>query len=182
MDEKELIISLLQKPEFKKWVLDPTEESNHYWEKWIAKHPDEKDAALKAREIILRLRFRQGSLSEAAADDLLTAIVAKERGIAKTREYDLSIRRKKQRLLRYAAVITFAVLSGLTYMMVRDVPQEPQIQEMKAIVRSNPQGQRSVIHLSDGTAVHLNANSTLTYFENYELQRVVELEGEAPDP
>ena len=57
--------------------------------------------------------------------------------------------------------------------------QYAETQAVNGIVRSNPKGQKSIIHLPDGTKVHLNSGSVLQYFSDYQSNRYVELEGEA---
>ena len=169
---KDLITGLLQKPEFKQWVLNPTEESNYFWERWMKEHPSARESVLKAREIILRLKFGENRLGQEEENELLDRIISAPARIQRSKFTT------RTAWLRYAAVITVAVLSGVAYLALKD-HAKPSIEVAEAVVRTNPKGQRSVIQLPDGTRVHLNASSSLTYFSDYTQQRFVELNGEA---
>lgn len=87
----------------------------------------------------------------------------------------------KARPLIYTAIVLCAVISALLYIKV-DVPASVEIVENAPTVigKENPRGIRSTFHLKDGTKVHLNAQSKLTYKSDYGLEtRQVYLEGEA---
>lgn len=138
----------------------------------MKEHPSARESVLKAREIILRLKFGENRLDQEEENKLLDRIISAPARIERPRFTT------RYAWIRYAAVITLAVLSGIVYLRLTD-HTKPGGEVAEAVVRTNPRGQRSVIQLPDGTRVHLNAGSSLTYFSDYARQRLVELNGEA---
>ncbi|MDN5212284.1 FecR domain-containing protein [Fulvivirgaceae bacterium BMA12] len=176
-DENDDILLLLKKPEFKQWVLQPTDESNYYWQNWLEQNPDKKASALKARELILRLRFYEGKLTDLETERMFKNIISKNEP---TSPPVISTFRFKP--LKYAAILMLVVVAGITFWKLRGIkPQtEKTAQEIVYINKSNPKGQKSIIRLRDGTEVHLNSNSTLKYTSDFGIgNRKVELNGEA---
>ncbi len=83
-------------------------------------------------------------------------------------------------ILRYAAV--FIVFLGLGYVFWANVYSEVNTQcvTLKMIERKNPLGQKSTIHLPDGSTVWLNAGSQLSYSSDFNhTSRKLKLDGEA---
>jgi ferric-dicitrate binding protein FerR (iron transport regulator) len=83
-------------------------------------------------------------------------------------------------LLKVAAIILFAItIGGLTTHFI--FTGQPQLHANPKIFQIvTPNGTRSELSLSDGTKVWLNAGSTLTYTEDYNIRtRAVNLTGEA---
>ncbi len=176
-DKNDDILLLLKKPEFKQWVLQPTDESNYYWQNWLEQNPDKKAAALKARELILRLRFHEGKLTDRETERMFKNIISKNKPISPP--VNSTFRFKP---LKYAAILVLAVVAGITFWNLWGI--EPQTdrtaQDIVYINKSNPKGQKSIIRLRDGTEVHLNSNSTLKYTSDFGIgNRKVELNGEA---
>lgn len=176
-DKSDYILLLLKKPEFKQWVLNPTDESNYYWENWLKQHPDNRESVLKARELILRLRFHEGTLTEKEKERMFKNIISGKEWASPPTS---SISRFKP--LRYAAVLVLAIGAGIALwkLLGSKAKIDRTGQEVVWINKSNPKGQKSIIRLRDGTEVHLNSNSTLKYASDFGIvNRKVELNGEA---
>ena len=168
-----LISELLRKPEFKQWVNHPTDESNYFWNKWMKENPASREAVFKAREIILRIQFKRKGLTSKEKDQLLDKIIAASTN-TKT-----PIATRKRHWLKYAAVLTLAILSSLIYFLVSNTSSKLDNIEIETIVHNNPKGQKSIVQLPDGSMVNLNSNSNLKYNTDYSRNRFVELNGEA---
>lgn len=83
-------------------------------------------------------------------------------------------------ILRYAAV--FIIFFSLGYVFWANLDTEVNTQDVavKMIERKNPLGQKSKIHLPDGSTVTLNAGSKLSYSSDFnDNSRKLQLEGEA---
>lgn len=176
-DRNDSILLLLQNPEFKQWILHPTDESNYYWENWLEHHPDNQEDVDKARELIIRLRFHEDRLADKETEEIIDNIISREDNTSPT-----IISFKKIIPIKYAAVL--ALILGLGALIGRFYRNEIQYDhkqlDITYITKLNPPGQKSIIRLKDGTEVHLNSNSSLKYAEDFGSQnRTVELKGEA---
>ena len=81
--------------------------------------------------------------------------------------------------LKIAAAAALLIASTLIYLNLdkQEVPRDQVV--YKDIIKSNPFGQKSRVHLPDGSVVNLNSGSQLKYTEGFHNGRVVYLEGEA---
>lgn len=80
--------------------------------------------------------------------------------------------------LRVAAIITLAFVAS--YLLVPQLPEQPQLVAVQQITKENPLGQKSTLRLPDGTVIRLNAGSRISYPEQFaENTRNVSLQGEA---
>jgi transmembrane sensor len=181
-DEK--IIQLLANADFRKWVTAPTEEQDIYWKKWMDSHKEQCDAVAKAKELIIRFRFKQDLLSETEQELILNRVISMPKE---------SIRSGIELFywLKVAAVISIFISVGfLFYRNLSGIGKmEPEVlaQQITIIEKKNPQGKKSQFVLPDGTKVYLNSESELMYPERFsDTARVVQLNGEgyfevAPD-
>ncbi|MBV6647285.1 MAG: FecR domain-containing protein [Cyclobacteriaceae bacterium] len=181
---------------FRQWVLDPDDRSSFFWENLIIKYPEKCADIEQARTIVLFLRKSEGErkMSKSSKDRLWDKIEASndefdasqedsgnEKVIPLHRQYeshrpDQAFRNKKR--LAFAAVITLflVTLAAFQYM---ELGAEPEIEE-KWVVKSNPKGQKSKVYLPDGSWVTLNAESEISFKENFTGERrEIKLRGEA---
>lgn len=81
---------------------------------------------------------------------------------------------------KYAATILLFCLIGLIakeYVFQAEKTEEVALSQ---VVKTNVKGRKSTIHLSDGSTIYLNAESTISYPQKFsDSLRVVELKGEA---
>ncbi|MEO9803495.1 MAG: FecR domain-containing protein [Reichenbachiella sp.] len=76
-----------------------------------------------------------------------------------------------------AAVALLVVFAALSYLIF---PELQSLNQPQHIVKSNPSGQKSTHFLPDGSKVYLNAESSVSYIEDFEGDlREIELNGEA---
>jgi transmembrane sensor len=79
--------------------------------------------------------------------------------------------------LRVAVILAFAF--ALPFFLIREELQSSQ-KQIKYITKINPAGRKSILKLPDGTMVHLNAESSITYPDTFtDSVRKVLLTGEA---
>jgi ferric-dicitrate binding protein FerR (iron transport regulator) len=82
--------------------------------------------------------------------------------------------------IKVAASVLFAFILGGISIYVFFIGKQPLQVKPQNITVSTPFGTRSELNLADGTRVWLNAGSTITYNENFNLRsRIVNLIGEA---
>ncbi len=178
MSNKKELEDFLTDKEFRTWVLSPTPKSSLFWEKWLEANPQYKTEALKARELILSLKYPNASQpDEQEKDEILKSIlqVSAFTPVETTDKSPLTY-------LRIAASVIFAIGIGL-FFYFKDFDKANVIasnqEEVHTIKKSNPKGRKSEIVLSDGSRVMLNSNSTLTYSSDFAQNRFIELDGEA---
>jgi len=163
---------------FIQWVKNPSEETNHFWLKWIAGNPEKKHTIQKAREIISMVDYKKRyKLDDQAYMDLFEDIVEK------------SHQEQRQRRgfpwrgwHKSAAILIFALSSIYTmiYFTGTNEEIEPQEQALTWTTFDNPAGQKYKFKLPDGTIVHLNSESRIEYPEKFDsVSRMVRMKGEA---
>lgn len=155
---------------FQQEVLSPTAETQRYWRNFRLLHP-EKESALEQAQTMIRA-LHQGKLHpdldqlEQEWNLLSTAVNGYER------ERNLSAFRWPVRFSVAASVALCLLLGGIWWYAAQPT-----------VVRySTDFNETKIIHLPDGSTVTLNANSTLSFRDNWSAtlsERRVALEGEA---
>ncbi|MDN3668926.1 FecR domain-containing protein [Echinicola jeungdonensis] len=157
------------------WVKQPDEETDHFWKRWLENHPEKRQDVLAASEIIQSIHYKdEMDLTDQLYTEMYENIVSKDSAEkVKTRSINWGFWKNM------AAALLLGACLYLAYIMKPAKKQkEPLAVEM--ITRENPAGQKSTITLSDGTKVHLNAKSSLTFPDRFsDSVRNVSLEGEA---
>tara|TARA_Y100001972_G_scaffold124072_1_gene172499 strand:+ start:3627 stop:4658 length:1032 start_codon:yes stop_codon:yes gene_type:complete len=178
MSHKKELEDFLTDKEFRTWVLNPTPKSSLFWEKWLEANPQYEKEVLKARELVLSLKYPATSQpDEQEKDEILKSILQVSRTPQKATKPHRSYR-----FMRVAASVVLAIGIGLLfyYKGFNNATQVSGNQlEIQTIKKQNPKGRKSEIILSDGTRVMLNSNSTITYHSDFSQNRHIELDGEA---
>ncbi len=181
---------LLTNEDFKRWVLEPTDERDIFWNKWLENHPEKTDLINAAIEFIRTKKFNEFSIPTEEKDRILSAIIS-QTSISKSLAEDNYVGGKYKvgrkgfaytnLLYRVAAVLFFvATFIGIVYWNLRGENFLHEAKELTFVKKENPRGLKSVIMLPDGTKVTLNSASTITYDSNYGVQdRTIRIEGEA---
>ncbi len=79
-----------------------------------------------------------------------------------------------------AAILIIISFSLIVNFLVDKSETHTEVAEVKMSQRENASGRRSIIHLKDGTIIHLNAESSLQYPEMFsDTSRIIYLVGEA---
>lgn len=174
-------------PFFIQWIKRPDEESKWFWSSFIADNPQCAEEVRKAIMIVKALQFPEDGLQE---DELALMHKRLLLGLRAEKEevggqLTRQVSRKTSLWLKIAAsllIIPFVFFGG--YVFVNEssdatawlTKEKSNVEE-----RVNPSGQKSVLFLSDGTKVWLNAASKLSYQKDFGSgdSRDVHLEGEA---
>lgn len=163
------------------WVLEPAEETNLFWENWIKSNPDQLENVLKAKELLLSTKFNVPVPNANDKQELLTKIL---KGHSSEHHYKISMEQRKfKSFLKIAASFIILTSIGLLFYLQfndnRSIVAESELVP-PTIIKSNPAGRKSQIQLPDGTMVHLNAESSLSFPDRFlGDKRTVELVGEA---
>jgi len=180
--DKYSIEDFLTDKEFVNWVKNPSDESTLFWTRWIKEHEHKKPVIIEAIHIIRSIRFREENVSpDQLVANLDRIISAKQNDsgflrIKKNTEHKLF----HNRLYWIAASFALIISATIITLIFNPLDNTEIITENNTIVKQNPQGQKSTFLLPDSTVVSLNAESTLSYPENFAGDtREVTLEGEA---
>lgn len=164
-------------PDFQQWVYRPTPEADHFWDAFLAAHPEKKSEIESARHILLTFRLDQHSLTETDLQEVKLAIHEKiaenDQEASPEKVLRRSAFREPKVWLKLAAVfIGFLVVSMLAVQFLAQ-PDE--------ITYSTGYNETQTVLLPDSSTVIINANSTLSMVGSWEKEtdRVVRLEGEA---
>ena len=184
-------------PDFRKWVMTSSAESNVFWNNWVRKNPDKLDTVKEARDIIISMAKVSYQPPVGMEDEIWTrvrstATFQKEEEVNVIPLNSASVLGKPEenerfslwRYMKVAAAAVIVLAGSLFFYSSYMERQQAELAELQmpeeTIIKSNPKGQKSTIMLSDGTKVILNSESELTYTTGYgKTDRQVTLTGEA---
>ncbi|MFY0625699.1 MAG: FecR domain-containing protein [Reichenbachiella sp.] len=163
---------------FIQWVRREDSKSILFWDSWLQQHPNCIREVEQARDIIIGIHVEEPETNNTRIDLLKKRIDL---------EIDKSTRSKSfviyRSSLKIAASLAFLVLSfSVMWWIVENNKQNDQalIVPIKVLEKKNNAGEKSIFRLPDGSKITLNAESKLSYPENFSgSSRNVELEGEA---
>ena len=178
-----IFIQLISNRDFVLWVNHPNEEREIFWQNWSQSNSDSHDEILKAREFVHRLQFKDDYLLPDEMDDLLGKVLAKESYYKPewNKPHCQIPRMVQNQWIRVAAILLVSFLVGFAIERVYPTLEaEPISVEIPLRTVENPRGVKSTFSLPDGTEVHLNYESSLTFPRQFAgTDRRVELVGEA---
>jgi len=160
---------------FQNWIIEPDERTNEFWNKWLDKNPDKRNAVQEAREVLLNIKFKEDfptaeQIHQALSENLSKIDLADE-------EYGEGAKvariNRFTKLRRIAAVFTGVLLIGAAAFYFN---------WKNAVVRiATNYGEIKSITLPDSTSVILNAHSSVVYLKHWtgRQPRKVTLQGEA---
>lgn len=176
---------LVANPGFRKKVLN-AKQSDELLNKLNSEFQDyTADAVDAACQIVLSLEKNTGLINETTKKKIWSNIIESTDQFDKdTQNVHGALRLVKKPLnwkpyLKYAAVFV-GILMALSWSIFPKIQKQPIQKQNFEVVKTNPSGQKSRIQLSDGSVVHLNAESELQYEEGFsENERKIHLKGEA---
>ncbi|TRX60149.1 DUF4974 domain-containing protein [Fulvivirga sp. M361] len=172
------ILELIKNEHFVQWIVTPSEESTHYWSKWMLTHPDRKKDVEIARQIILSAQYSKDyKMPEEDYNLVLENIVNYSQ---KKGNKEIQWNPNYWKMAGIAAAVVLVLLAGFMAMrfnVSKNIRHEVASSEM--ITKTTLKGQKMVVQLPDGSKVMLNAESELTYSTHFKTKRSVTLKGEA---
>ncbi len=153
---------------FIQWVQSPDSESDAFWNNWIKDHPHKKGIIAEARMVIASIDFSATEPSEEDFREVKSKIDQQIQSSDHADSYN-----NYRNWVRVAAVALVLVISA--WLIMHNGSQSDLVRHSTAY------GETEHIVLPDNSIVTLNANSTLSYLDNWEqsVKREVWLEGEA---
>lgn len=160
---------------FQRWVLTRDAEVAHYWQTWLALHPEKKEVVEEAKVLLNTPQFKQNHWSPERMRAVQEKIKksAAEASLSHKATFEETKKNKLFLSARMAIAASILLLLGIALSFYFFGAQEQ--------VFSTSYGEMQELKLPDGSEVILNANSTLRFAEDWQKkeQRQVWLEGEA---
>ncbi len=174
-DNKYKLEDFLSDARFRDWVLNPTQESQLYWEKWMRTHPDHRELILSAREAILSFQFQKAEVVSPEEKEVLLKNILGEDKMVNSRR-----RGSNYRLFyKIAASILIVLCLSLYYLHFTKTKKVAVPELITQVVKENPRGQKTRFTLPDGSKVWLNSDSRIEYPDKFVARRTIYLQGEA---
>jgi ferric-dicitrate binding protein FerR (iron transport regulator) len=150
---------------FQSWVWTPDGEKNSFWRSWLSDHPHKAHEIDEARHLLQRLKFPEYTLPEEEVVKVWKHIQGLE---LKSRKNI-----KPQQLLWWQWAAAAVVLLGITFFLTRSGEE--------TTIYTTSYGETKNIVLPDESVVVLNANSKLSFKDNWDNTsfRALDLEGES---
>ncbi|MCL6261103.1 FecR domain-containing protein [Aquiflexum sp. TKW24L] len=169
---------------FIQWVKNPDENNQHFWEKWISEHPEKRQVVQKAASVIRSIQAEQNSgISDSMYVDMFENIIQADEW-NRDQTYKTNISNPWFSIFsirKIAATVVIGFCMWISYEgMIKGIKIESETLETMVVSKANPAGKKSILLLADGTKIHLNAASKISYPEVFaDNLRSVKLEGEA---
>jgi transmembrane sensor len=160
---------------FQNWLINPDQETDDFWNNWLQQHPEKRETVEQARNILMRLTFKEHLPAEGQVQQSLAATLSK----IDSSEASSPIKGAKmitfaaiKQVVRIAAIFITLVLTGSVLYY--------NYWNAKTTISTKYSEVRNLI-LPDGSRVVLNAHSTLSFYKHQrsDRPRQVWLQGEA---
>ncbi|WP_266206056.1 FecR family protein [Pontibacter kalidii] len=163
--------------DFIKWVQQPTEEMDAFWDAYLQEHPWQRTAVQEARKMVLHLSEDSWPAADTALDEVweqLTAARQRDTEVGEESAVVVALEPavpNKYALLWAAAAAALLLVSSFLYYQQRET----------TVTYATAAGERLHLRLPDSSTVVLNANSTLVLPAKWpkDAERTVHLEGQA---
>jgi len=151
---------------FRKWVLNPDDETIQFWNRWLEGNPHKEEDVHKARQLVKLAGLRTDNETTIAFLDVWGKI--KQNAEQETQQQPYTAQNYRAWAAAIAAIMVLAAVYVLWPSQQAAVTYKTAFGEIKEFI------------LPDGSRVALNANSQLTYKTNWTgAKRNVLLTGEA---
>ncbi|WP_057940237.1 FecR family protein [Algoriphagus resistens] len=167
---------------FVQWVKSPDENNLHFWEKWLLSNPHKKEVVAEAAGLVRSIDYKENvEFSDDAYIEVFENILKADQEDGHIPEI-CSTEKSKWYMLLSLRNIAAVFIIGFTSLILFNIPESPKmVEEIAWITKENGGGKKRVVHLNDGTVIHLNSNSTISYPERFtdSLRFVILEKGEA---
>lgn len=165
------IAKFLNDDSFIKWVNNPDEDTDVYWEEWIQNHPEQEVYLLKAKQLAIGLSEAQ---MQDETDDLSKDIwlnITSRIESAEEKRNQLHLTRSKRNWYWIAASLTGLLLSASVIMYFFTADRHSPVQESNltntfihdTLSRINQSNSDQTIYLVDGSRITLQPGSSVKY-------------------
>ncbi len=153
-------------PYFKEWVLQDDPEHAYFWERWMRENSEKSPILTEARDLVLFLESTQEEMDVDEFRELWEDIQLDIR-----KPHGLNLLKKSRKSFWPAAAAIAVVVSTVAAWVWWAEPG--------AVEYTTAYGETREITLPDSSTVILNANSQLTFKDNWKKSREISITGEA---
>ncbi len=167
----ESFVDFLYQNRFKDWVLNPNDAAlSAFWTQWLSENPRHKDEIETFKSLIINMK-PQGSTFDAKAENALWQNILHTIESADEADKIVPMKPIFNKWWAMAASLLVIIAASL-YLLIG--------QKSKTDTIKTAYGETRTLSLPDGSEVILNANSAITYHENWKIgeDREVTLKGE----
>ncbi len=174
---------------FIQWIKNPNENNSHFWEKWMAQHPEKRIVVNEAADLIRSVKYGDcPEFTDRMYVETFEKILMADKHSLQVRPSNPKNNPPKQISKRFFFFPTKSIAASLLVLFCIWAQYEAmhftvdpfEIPEIPLITKSNPAGQKSIIDLPDGTKIHLNSESEIEFPKEFSADsRMVSLKGEA---
>lgn len=166
---------------FVQWVKSPSENTLHFWEKWLISNPQKRGMVTEAARFVRSIQYKENyELSNESYIEVFENILKADLEVPSHSTTPAKIETWYSffSVRRVAAILLIGFSCWALYQTQNF--SESQKVEVEWITKVNKGGKKTVIHLNDGTVIHLNSNSKISYPKTFmDSIRVISMEGEA---
>lgn len=167
---------------FIQWVKQPNENNRHFWEKWLDQHPEKREVVMQAVSIISSVHYQdKPDMEDRLYVEVFENILKAEKDV-KSLPSNNPVWNFSFPWRGMVASLLMLFCLGMVYHLLTAPPIDEEVipNEPVLISKSNPAGKKSILTLSDGTKIYLNAESEINYASAFsDSLRLVSLKGEA---
>ncbi|WP_168196256.1 FecR family protein [Echinicola soli] len=179
-------LDFLKNPLFVKWVKQPTQHTDRYWENWSRKYPEKINVMLNAKELAKRLKPQEeNKIDKAKFEAGLDRLLEKNNNELETPSPTFAYKRKESRHFWTwgNSVAASILLIGMLFMAYnwinRSTGTIPTTKNVAIISRTVSKGVKKTFMLPDSSMVTLNSGSTISYPKDFAENRQIKLVGQA---
>ncbi|GGZ13405.1 hypothetical protein GCM10007049_01510 [Echinicola pacifica] len=174
------IKDLIEDLEFIRWVKNPDDKLNQYWEHWLSANPERLADVQLAKEILLNLKFPSKASGENDQKEVLNRLLSPQLPAAKEPKTSRGLWGRIGQMGKVAAILIFLfLLTVLLHDFYKPLKEENPMVAIQWITKSTLPGEKLNFRLPDGSVVWLNSGSSLSFPVSFDSSvRHVKLQGE----
>ena len=144
--------------DFQDWVISSDEEKDRFWQVFLAKHPEKKEAIEKARALLMSIAFKElWPADEKVERSLTEALNTINQPSAKAPVHEIYNKRKPlYRTWMAAAAVLLFMAFGIWFLVGRDRTEKPSVAGTPKVEDIAPGGDKAILTLADGRRVVLD--------------------------
>ncbi|WP_339756861.1 FecR family protein [Algoriphagus aquimarinus] len=166
---------------FVQWVKSPSENTLHFWEKWLISNPQKREMVTEAASFVRSIQYKENfEFTDEAYIQVFENILKADLEVPShnTIPSKMDTWYSFFSVRRAAAILLIGFSCWALYETQNFSDSEKA--SIEWITKVNEAGKKTVLHLNDGTVIHLNSNSKISYPKTFtESSRVISMEGEA---